>query len=324
MASRSQPINTQVRRLRIAGAALYTSGTVVIAFATLRLAALPFHPQTLGRLLLSIISPWTNMLIAAYCVFQCGVIAAQSQLMVATELRPAALGTALWPAGQGWLRSMLRRALGVAARLAAHGRSMQGAQRLVTLLIASLAAGVGCMQLFLVLFGIHGALTLVTAPAPLHRTHEATLNSKAVFAVLQGSPGLGCTVPLWVSCMPWDCCKGAPLQQAVSVHAAACSTPFLFIPLLLLLTAIPSIDLPLGELPQLLCFTQERRCTALSRCPAAPHLPCEEGCTHWCALLSYSVLLMHSLTKCAQHRAWHASIPVAAMYLAVWRDKRPF
>lgn len=157
MANREQPsAAAQVRWLRLAGAALYASTVTVLALSACRAASWFGHPQSVGRSLLLIVSPWTIMMTAAYCVLQCAVLAAHSQLLTAMEPRPVALGTAWRPLGRGWLPRALRAAQGLAARLLAQGRVQQGPQRLALLVFASVAAGAGCTELFNAVFGSHG------------------------------------------------------------------------------------------------------------------------------------------------------------------------
>ena len=162
MADRELPsAAAQVRWLRLAGAALYASAVTVLALSSCRAASWFLGPLPAGRTLLLIVSPWNNMLIAAYCMLQCAVVAAHSQLLTATEPRPVALGTAWRPLGRGWLPRTLRGVQGLAARLLAQGRGPRGAQRLVVLLFASVAAGAGCLQLLNAIFSAQGKAVIM-------------------------------------------------------------------------------------------------------------------------------------------------------------------
>ncbi len=155
MAGQSQPLSTQVYWFRLAGAALYTSAVALLALCACRAVSWPLHPQSVRRTLIAIVSPYTNLLLAAFCVLQCAVVAAQSQLLVATEPRPLALPSIL-PAGPGSLQRALKGGAALAARFAAHGRSLKGIQGLAALFCGSIAAGVGSIQLFLAVFGAPG------------------------------------------------------------------------------------------------------------------------------------------------------------------------
>lgn len=171
MAGQSRPLSTQVYWFRLAGAALYTSAVALLALCVCRAVSWPLYLPSFRRTLIAIVSPYTNLLLAAFCVLQCGVVAAQRQLLVATEPKPLALPSFL-PAGPGSLQRALKGGAALAARFAAHGRSLKGIQGLAALLCASIAAGVGSIQLFLAVFGASG---VARRPQLTLDEHESTI-----------------------------------------------------------------------------------------------------------------------------------------------------
>ena len=202
MAGQSRPLSTQVYWFRLAGAALYTSAVALLALCACRAVLWPLHLQSFKRTLFAIVSPYTNLLIVAFCVLQCAVVTAQSQLLVATEPKPLALPSIL-PAGPGSLQRTLKAGAALAAQFAVHGRSLKGIQGLAALFCASIAAGVGSVQFFLALFGAPGV-----APGPLPKRAQSPLVAgRADFPAARQVPnGCGCMARPWAWCMPWAFC----------------------------------------------------------------------------------------------------------------------